>query len=349
MIDWSRISVRYGVVLEYNGSPIMDQRLAKLLRLIDEKGSLLSASRIMGIPYSRAWEMIVKVERIIGEELVRAFRGGRRGGGALLTETARRLLEIYGRAEEKLYRAIGQPSPRKPGGVEEPDMIVAYSHDPLIEIILEMLRGEGYSVDGLCIGSGLSLATLTLGESDIACIHLYDPDRDAYNTPYIEKYWLMDRIEWLGGFMRELVFALRPGLRIDSLDELLEGIITGRFRIVNRNRGSGTRVYLDHLLNMKAAELGVDISRIRGYRNEVYTHLEAAKQVASGKADTGLMLRYAAELYGLKHIHARWERYECIALKDRIYKESVKKFREKINSKTIQELIKQMSGYKPIT
>ncbi|RLG82824.1 MAG: hypothetical protein DRO40_06560 [Thermoprotei archaeon] len=345
-INKERINVKYEIVLEYEGIPIVDSKLASLLKLIDRKGSLLSAARSLGIPYSRAWEMIMKVERILGKPLIIAHRGGRGGGGTKLTETSKKLLEIYVKAESKLYKYTGYRGTRKYISLKEPDVIIAYSHDPLLEIILGKLENKGYSIDGLCIGSGMALATLSLGEADIACIHLFDPEKRTYNKPYIEKYWLTNRVIPLGGYMRELVFALKPGLKINSLEELLIKLINGELKLVNRNRGSGTRVYLDYLLSRTAMKIGKDLSNIRGYENEVYTHIESAKQVAMGKADTSLMLRYAADLYGLEYIHVTWEVFECIALIDRLSKEAVREFRILLNSEEVLNLINKMHGYR---
>ena len=345
-INKIRIDVKYEVILEYDGIPIVDSKLSSLLKLIDRKGSLLAAARSLGIPYSRAWEMIMKVERILGKPLIITYRGGRGGGGTKLTETGKKLLEIYVKAESKLYKYTGYLGTRKYISLKEPDVIIAYSHDPLLEIILGKLENKGYSIDGLCIGSGMALATLSLGEADIACIHLFDPEKRTYNKPYIEKYWLTNKVIPLGGYMRELVFALKPGLKIDSLEELLIKLIDGKLKLINRNRGSGTRVYLDYLLSRTAKKTGKDLSKIRGYENEVYTHIETAKYVAMGKADTSLMLRYAAELYGLEYIHVTWEVFECIALIDRLSKEAIREFKNLLNSKDVLNLINKMPGYR---
>lgn len=344
-IDKTRISIKYEVVLEYDGVPLIDSRLSSILKLIDKKGSLLASVRSLGIPYSRAWEMIMRAEKVLGKPLITTHRGGRGGGGARLTEIGRNLLEIYMKAERKLRKCIGYMCTKKYISLKEPDLVISYSHDPLLEIILGILEDKGYNVDGLCIGSGMALATLSLGEADIACIHLFDPEKKTYNKPYIEKYWLTNNVISLGGYKRELVFVLRPGLKIGSLEEILVELIDGKLKLVNRNRGSGTRVYLDYLLNNTAKEMGKDLSKIKGYENEVYTHIETAKYVAMGKADTALTLRYAAELYGLEYIHVTWEIYECIALINRLSKSVVKEFKDELNSQNILDLIHKMPGY----
>lgn len=347
-LDEKKLAIRYETIMEYDGVPVIDSRLAALLRLIRDKGSLLAAARSLGIPYSRAWDMIVRAERILRVELVKTYKGGRGGGGAKLTKVAERLLEIYDKAERKLWKSLGSPRTMKYMAMEEPDIIVAYSHDPLLEIILGKLEEKGYRIEGLCIGSGMALAILSLEEADVACVHLYDPETKEYNKPYVEKYWLTNRATIIGGYLRELVFALKPGLRINNIDELLRKLLQGELKLVNRNKGSGTRVYLDYLLKQVAKKYNLSIENVKGYENEVYTHIEAAKQVAMGKADIALVLRYAAHLYGLETVHATWETYQCIALNKSLKKQAVSVLKETLNSKWLNNQLSKIPGYRPI-
>ncbi len=341
-----KITIRYNVTVEYDGIPVMDSQLAELIRLVEREGSILSAARLLGIPYSRAWEMIARAERILGEQLIVARRGGRGGGGARITPIARKLLEVYDNAKRRLQALVGPSNKTKFVAMGEPDIIVAYSHDPLVELVLGAVREREYEVEGLCVGSGKALAILSLEEADIACIHLYDPDKNEYNKPFIEKYWLKNRVKPVGGYWRELVFALRPGLNIDTVDKVLELLVKGKLRLANRNTGSGTRVYLDYLLERKARELGINELNIPGYSREHPTHLDAARSIALGKADVALVLRYAAELYGLKTIHATWEQYECYALVKSLEKKAVKIFLEYMDKKKLVRLARNIRGYR---
>src|SRR4029079_19055935 len=76
--------------------------------------------------------------------------------------------------------------------------------------------------------------------------------------------------------------------------------------IVNRHRGSGTRVLLDGAL----ASAQIDPGAVRGYEREEATHLAVASAVASGTADTGLGILAAARTYGLDFVPIARERYE---------------------------------------
>ena len=79
-------------------------------------------------------------------------------------------------------------------------------------------------------------------------------------------------------------------------------------RYVNRQRGAGTRVLLDHELG----RLGVDPTTISGYSREEHTHLGVAAAVAAGRADTGLGIQAAARAFGLDFVPVAREPYDLV-------------------------------------
>ena len=121
-------------------------------------------------------------------------------------------------------------------------------------------------------------------------------------------------------------------------------------RLINRNLGSGTRVHLDQLLKREAEKRGVSfqelIKNIKGFRDEVKTHLEVVKAIIGGKADIGLTIRSAAEKYGLHFKHVTWEKFDFVILKDRFEKRSIKGFIEILKSDTVKELVEKLAGYR---
>lgn len=73
---------------------------AELLALVGETGSISEAARRMEMSYMRAWTLIQTMNRCFKEPLVTSARGGKRGGGATLTPTGQRALELYREMEE---------------------------------------------------------------------------------------------------------------------------------------------------------------------------------------------------------------------------------------------------------
>ncbi len=344
-LDPRRLGVRVDVVLEIDGRPVIDSRTAAILALVEKHGSLLAAARILGIPYSRTWEAIVRAERAIGFRLIEAKRGGRGGGGARLTQDGKKVLEEYMR----VYRRVTGREfvVEKPlGGL--PDLVYMGSHDPGVEILGGIIRKMGVEhIELSWTGSGLGLAALALGEADLAGIHLLDPETGEYNNPYIKRHWLEGKVALVRGYDREIGFMTRSPM---TLEEVLDGLVRGELKLVNRQRGAGTRVLLDTILEKHARKLGIDPEtlprRIRGYEREVETHLDVARMVASGEADVGLGIRWAASHYGLYFTRVTWENFDFVIPLHRMEREPVKKALEALVSKEFRKQLGRLEGYR---
>ena len=72
---------------------------AELLERVARTGSIAAAGREMGMSYKRAWELIGTLNAMFRAPLVQSTRGGPGGGGAVLTDTGRRVLDLYRRFE----------------------------------------------------------------------------------------------------------------------------------------------------------------------------------------------------------------------------------------------------------
>lgn len=69
--------------------------IAELLRRVDEHHSLRAAAQSMGMAYSKAWTITKNAEAGLGVKLLLSCTGGKNGGGAALTDEARRFLSGY--------------------------------------------------------------------------------------------------------------------------------------------------------------------------------------------------------------------------------------------------------------
>ena len=77
----------------------------RLLELVEEHGSISAAGRAMDMSYRRAWRLIDELNRTFADELVKTQKGGAQGGGAVLTETGRTILNAYRTIEKKAQKA----------------------------------------------------------------------------------------------------------------------------------------------------------------------------------------------------------------------------------------------------
>lgn len=77
----------------------------ELLALVDETGSIGEAAKRMEMSYMRAWSLIQTMNACFKEPVVETVRGGNERGGAKLSETGRRALELYQQMEETSRQA----------------------------------------------------------------------------------------------------------------------------------------------------------------------------------------------------------------------------------------------------
>lgn len=76
--------------------------VSQLLKRVDELHSLRAAALSMSMAYSKAWTVIRGAEEGLGLKLLTSTAGGKHGGGAELTDEARRMLRAYDDYCEKL-------------------------------------------------------------------------------------------------------------------------------------------------------------------------------------------------------------------------------------------------------
>ena len=229
----------------------------------------------------------------------------------LLLESAR-LVEVgevrkTGRVTEKFYRAradalllqeIILPNTGKP------TIIFSGSHDLAMEGIAEHLQKQLLLLN-LPVGSLDGLVNLRQGLCQVAGSHLLD-ESGEYNTPFI-RYLFPDRvveIVTLAHRTQGLMLASGNPKDVKRLADLTQPGV----RFVNRNPGSGTRLWLDTRLRKEDIPAGT----INGYESVVNTHSEAAALIQTGKADAALGLQAAAFWHGLEFIPLFEERYDLV-------------------------------------
>ncbi|ADZ70994.1 winged helix-turn-helix domain-containing protein [Polymorphum gilvum] len=86
---------RLRIRIVFGDNEMMGPGKAELLERIDATGSIAAAGRQMGMSYKRAWMLIETLNDMFSEPVVESSRGGPGGGGAVLTGTGRRVLELY--------------------------------------------------------------------------------------------------------------------------------------------------------------------------------------------------------------------------------------------------------------
>lgn len=82
-------------LLDENGEKFFGEGPCRLLRLVEETGSLRCAAASMEMAYSKALKLIKQAESALGYPLTQRSAGGRDGGGSTLTAAGRAFLRQY--------------------------------------------------------------------------------------------------------------------------------------------------------------------------------------------------------------------------------------------------------------
>jgi molybdate transport system regulatory protein len=86
--------------IEYKGKPVLGKGGAEILEQIERQESISKAAKKLGMSYRYVWSYLQKIEKIMGEPIIKTYRGGKSGGGgAQLTKLGKSLLEEYRRVE----------------------------------------------------------------------------------------------------------------------------------------------------------------------------------------------------------------------------------------------------------
>jgi molybdate transport system regulatory protein len=101
-----QLQVRSKIWLEIDGEPVLGHGRDKLLRLIQQQGSINAAAKAMGIPYRKAWTYIDTMEKRLGFAMVNRLKGGAGGGESSLTREAEALLEKFALLQQGIAEMV---------------------------------------------------------------------------------------------------------------------------------------------------------------------------------------------------------------------------------------------------
>ncbi len=211
------------------------------------------------------------------------------------------------------------------GNVKGPDLMLVGGQCPGVDLLEEM---SGLNFRTLNMGSSSGFTAISAGTADIACVNMVDSD-GKYNSSVISKMNLQD-VVLVKGYRREQGLIFSHDTHIHGFED-----ITG-LKLINRNRGSGTRTLLDRKLGMLAEAKGMSkselIKDLNGYNTGSKTHRSVCDAVKSGKADVGFGLRASAEEAGLEFIAVAEDEFDFVIRKDLLEIGEISKFLETLRS-----------------
>ncbi|THJ01962.1 molybdopterin biosynthesis protein, partial [Nocardioides sp.] len=190
----------------------------------------------------------------------------------------------------------------------ERTIVAIGSHDLVLDLAASALRAADptLSLVSTNVGSLGGLVAVRDGLCHVAGSHLLHPATGKYTLPYLEEMMPGRDLAVVRLVHREQGLIVPPGnpRGVTGLADLAGG----RLSYVNRQRGAGTRMLLDHELS----RLGVDPGEVQGYAREEPTHLAVAAAVAAGRADCGLGILAAARAFGLDFVPVAKEPYDLV-------------------------------------
>lgn len=243
-----------------------------------------------------------------------------------------------GQVTEKYYRAKADalllqevilPKTRKP------TFVFSGSHDLALEGVAAHLE-KHITLLSLPVGSLDGLVNLRQGLCQISGAHILDASGE-YNAPTV-RHLFPDRdveLVTLAHRTQGLILASGNPQAVRSVADLTRPAL----RFVNRNAGSGTRLWFDAELKRRR----IDSNRISGYERTVKTHSEAASLIAEKKADAAIGLQAAARLYGLKFIPLFEERYDLVLSREN--EASLAPLLDHLQTATFRSELNSLTGY----
>ncbi len=268
-----------------------------------------------GLPADRAEEVeALMAQQVVSERgrleyllvgLVESATGGLRaypmgkGSGSVTTFSRADGFVRVGRNTEIVEASEPVKVTRIGREVPVADMVMIGSHCAGLDAIASALSKEGFRIKLLAVGSLGGLAAARRGECDVAPLHLLYPESGEYNAPFLDE-----GLRLLSGYRRMQGVVTR----VDEQRSVEALLADGRLRMVNRNRGSGTRILIDQLLG--------DLQP-PGFPHEPRSHYAVAAAVAQERADWGVTIETVAEQAGLRFQPLTDEHYDFAVPEDR--------------------------------
>jgi molybdate transport system regulatory protein len=94
--------------IEVDGKPVFGMGKRCLLEAIEKYSSINRASKEINISYRKAWGYLNAMEERLGMKLIDRQTGGKGGGGATLTENAKKILKKYVELEKGLQKIVDE-------------------------------------------------------------------------------------------------------------------------------------------------------------------------------------------------------------------------------------------------
>lgn len=340
------VHLRYSYATQEQPGAVLDNPLFQLLGAVVDGGSIRHAAANLGLSYRYVWGALRKWERDLGEPLITWCQGQR----ARPTRFAEKLLWAERRARTRMQPHIETlrsdlARVLADARTESTHLLrVRASHDIALPVLQQHVADQGnLYLDIGFQGSVDALRALNAHECLVAGFHVPVLCGAAPIFSRSLKPLLKPRLHRLiacSRRMQGLMVRREHAAVVRSLADLARE----RLRFVNRQPGSGTRMLLDHLMQVHS----LAPSMLPGYVEHIeHTHVAVALCVASGVVDAGIGVEAAALQFGLHFIPLLEENYFLACLEANLGQPSVGLLREILAGARWREILANLPGYQP--
>ncbi len=191
--------------------------------------------------------------------------------------------------------------------------------------------------------SAIALQRLIQGEVHIAGLHLFCPQTQTFNVPFVQRA-LQQTIQNrpavlinLGVWEEGLLVAPDNPKGITTVTDLARPDVM----IVNREPGAGSR----DLLEQELMAAGVSDESVSGFDHIVLSHQAVAEAIATQKADAGVSAASVAKIFKLDFIPLRQSRYDLVILKAYLDDAPVKQLLGTLGHRRVISQLEILGGY----
>lgn len=220
-------------------------------------------------------------------------------------------------------------------------VIIIGSHDLILDVLKNELQTNSpeFRLASFHTGSMGGLLALKQGITHLATSHLLDVESGEYNFPYIENILAGHNLIVVNMAYRQQGFMVQKGNPKNILE--IKDLIRNDVHLINRQKGSGTRVLLDYLLKKS----DINPAEIQGYNQEEFTHLMIASAVSNKRVDVGLGIFSAAKAFDLDFVPLIKERYDLIIPEKYFNSPGIKEILKVIKTDSFKKQVNGLGGY----